>query len=132
MRTEEQIADLESQVFQWDWKVPHGSPVGMLSYAMVQELATGLTYRNLKRHVGTTEDPALAKMLGYLGVDEQAHHRFFQSAVRLFLESDRDETLRGCVACCTISPCRRFTKWPTAEGVLRRSNPFNFSTIAST
>src|SRR5579884_951083 len=94
MRTEEQLADLEEQVFEWDWKVPHASPVGMLGYAMVQELATGLTYRNLMRHVGPTDDPALAKLLGYLGVDEQAHHRFFQSAVRLFLDHDRAETLR--------------------------------------
>src|SRR5438309_837988 len=52
MRTDEQMADLEGRVFQHPWDVPHDSPVGMLAYAMVQERATGLTYRNLRRCVG--------------------------------------------------------------------------------
>jgi acyl-[acyl-carrier-protein] desaturase len=67
----------------------------MLAYAMVQELATGLSYRNLRqRLVGSCDDPALRKLLGLLGVDEQAHHRFFLKAVRLFLCHDREGTLR--------------------------------------
>jgi acyl-[acyl-carrier-protein] desaturase len=94
MRTEEQLADLEAQVFQWRWDVPHDSVVGMLCYAMVQELATGLNYRNLRHHVRPTDDPALCKLLGFLGVDEQAHHHFFLKAVRLFLEHDREGTLK--------------------------------------
>ena len=92
MRTEEQMADLERRVLQHDWNMPHGSPVAMLAYAMVQELATGLNYRNLQRCAGG--DPALAKLLGLLGVDEQTHHSFFLRAVRLFLEHDRPGTLR--------------------------------------
>jgi acyl-[acyl-carrier-protein] desaturase len=91
-RTEEQLADLEAHVFQHDWKLPHDSPVGMLIYAAVQELATALTYRNLRRRVA--EDPALSTALAFLGVDEQAHHHFFLKAVRLFLEHDRPGTLR--------------------------------------
>src|SRR5262249_61359635 len=68
---------------------------GMLAYAMVQELATGLSYRNLRRRlVGGGDDPALRKLLGLLGVDEQAHHSFFLKAVRLFLRHDREGTLR--------------------------------------
>jgi hypothetical protein len=66
----------------------------MLVYAMLQELATGLTYRNLQRHVEQQGDPALFKLLGYLSVDEQAHHAFFLKAVQLFLEEDRTGTLR--------------------------------------
>lgn len=94
MRTEEQLTDLEQQVFEHDWQMPHDSPIGMLIYAMVQELATGLTYRNLQRRVGVKVDPALFKLLGFLGVDEQAHHSFFLNAVRLYLRHDREETLR--------------------------------------
>src|SRR5262249_38269517 len=56
------------------------------------ELATGLTYRNLRRHVGDT-DPALSKLLGYVGVDEQAHYSFFLKAVQLYLRFDRVGTL---------------------------------------
>jgi acyl-[acyl-carrier-protein] desaturase len=92
-RTEEQIFDLHGQVLAHEWKVPHGSTVGMLTYAMAQELATGLTYRNLRRLLHAT-DPALAKALGFLHVDEQAHHSFFLRAVRLFLRHDRAGTLR--------------------------------------
>ncbi len=94
MRSEEQMADLEERVFQGHWEPPHGSAVAMLCYAMAQELATGLTYRNLRRTLGQDRDPALASVLGFLGVDEQAHHGFFLKAVRLFLEHDRAGTLR--------------------------------------
>jgi acyl-[acyl-carrier-protein] desaturase len=94
MRSEEQMADLEGRVFQRRWEAPHDSAVGLLCYAMTQELATGLTYRNLRRILGRQRDPALASVLGFLGVDEQAHHSFFLKAVRLFLEHDREGTLR--------------------------------------
>jgi acyl-[acyl-carrier-protein] desaturase len=93
-RTEEQLADLEGRVFQHQWNVPHDSAVGMLCYAMAQELATGLNYRNLRRRVEEQGDPALAKVLGLLSVDEQTHHSFFLKAVRLFLRHDREGTLR--------------------------------------
>ena len=93
-RSEEQMADMESQVFSHKWDVPHESPVGMLAYAMVQELATGLNYRNLRCRVDDEGDPALSRLLGFLGVDEQAHYGFFLRAVRLFLKHDRPETLR--------------------------------------
>src|SRR5271166_2026574 len=36
-RTDEQMADLEAQVFAHEWHLPHDSPSGMLIYAMVQE-----------------------------------------------------------------------------------------------
>jgi acyl-[acyl-carrier-protein] desaturase len=94
MRTEEQLADMEACVFQREWDVPHDSAVGMLCYAMVQELATGLNYRNLRRQVSERDDPALCKLLSFLSVDEQSHHHFFLKAVRLFLEHDRDGTLK--------------------------------------
>jgi acyl-[acyl-carrier-protein] desaturase len=93
-RTEEEVADLEAQVLTWKWNVPHDNPVAMLAYAMTQELATGLNYRNLLRSVRQQDDPALAKVLGFLSVDEQAHHSFFLKAVRLFLEHDRPGTLK--------------------------------------
>ena len=95
-RNEEQMANLEGRIVDKPWTVPHDSGVGMLAYAMVQELATGLTYRNLRRHLeqkGEGCDPALSTLLGFLGVDEQAHYGFFLRAVRLFLERDREGTI---------------------------------------
>jgi acyl-[acyl-carrier-protein] desaturase len=49
LRSEEQMADLERQVFQHEWNLPRDSPLGMVLYGMVQELATWLNYHNLRR-----------------------------------------------------------------------------------
>ena len=66
----------------------------MLVYAMVQELATALNYRNLRRRVHDRGgDPALSKLLMYVSVDEQAHYGFFRDCVRLFLKHDPDAVL---------------------------------------
>jgi acyl-[acyl-carrier-protein] desaturase len=94
LRSDEQMADLENRVFENEWDLPHDNPVGMLIYAAVQELATGLNYRNLRRCVDIEGDPALSKLLHYIRVDEQAHHCFFLNAVRLFLRHDRPGTLK--------------------------------------
>ena len=93
MRTPEQMADLEDMVFQHEWEPPHDSAQGMLIYAMVQELATWLHYRNLRERVLVYGDPALATLLQFIAVDERAHHAFYRSIVQVFLELDRQETL---------------------------------------
>jgi len=93
MRSDEQMADLESQVFAHEWQLPHDNPVGMLVYAMVQELATWIHYRNLRQRVDERGDPALSRLLGLIAVDERAHHSFYRHVVQLFLELDRRETL---------------------------------------
>lgn len=93
-RTDEQMADLENKVFAGEWNLPHDSALGMLVYAMVQELATGLNYRNLRRRVKECGgDPALSKLLMYVAVDEQAHYGFFRDCVRLYLKYDTAGTL---------------------------------------
>ena len=59
------MADLEGRVFAFEWRLPHDSPVGMMAYAMVQELATGLSHHIGMR--GTAEvlpfDRAMAKTI---------------------------------------------------------------------
>src|SRR5256885_7329414 len=50
-RTEEEMADLDEKVFAREWNLPLGHHLGMLAYAMVQEHATFLNYRNLKQRV---------------------------------------------------------------------------------
>jgi acyl-[acyl-carrier-protein] desaturase len=92
-RTEEQMSELEAQVFAHEWELPHDNAVGMLVYAMVQELATFLHYRNLRFHVDEQGDPALSRLLGLIAVDERAHHAFYCGVVRLFLRLDRRETV---------------------------------------
>jgi acyl-[acyl-carrier-protein] desaturase len=93
-RSDEQMADLERSVFAHEWDLPHDSHLGMLIYAMVQELATGLNYRNLRRRCAELGgDPALERLLGFVAVDEQAHYDFFRRCVRLYLAHDRTAVL---------------------------------------
>jgi acyl-[acyl-carrier-protein] desaturase len=93
-RTESQMADLECNVFEREWNLPHDNHLGMLVYAMVQELATWLNYRNLRRHaVRPNGDPALDVLLRYVSVDERAHFDFFRRCVQLYLEHDREATV---------------------------------------
>ncbi len=89
-RSEEYMADLDEKVFAREWNLPHDDHVGMLVYAMVQEEATFLNYRNLRSRVEELErDPALEKLLGYLAIDEKAHHSFFRDCLEMYLEYDR-------------------------------------------
>jgi acyl-[acyl-carrier-protein] desaturase len=93
-RTDEQMTDLEKQLFQWEWNLPHDNHLGMLIYAMVQERATGLNYRNLRRRVTEgARDPALAQLLKLVSIDEQAHYSFFEECVGLYLKDSRAATL---------------------------------------
>src|SRR5262249_26392499 len=94
MRTDEQMADLEGEVFKREWNLPHDSHLGMLIYAMVQEHATWLNYRNLRpRAQSMGGDPALEKLLVFVSVDEKAHHDFFLRCLQLYLEQDRSAVL---------------------------------------
>ncbi len=92
-RTEEQMADLETTLFRHEWNLPQDSAAGMLIYAMVQELATWLYYRNLRRHIKEEDNPALYRLLGFVQVDERAHYSYYKDATLLFLEIDRAGTI---------------------------------------
>lgn len=94
LRTEEQMADLEGKVFAREWNLPHDSPLGMLAYAMVQEHATFVNYRNLKRRVvDLGGDPALETILSYVSIDEAAHFGLFRQFYELFLKHDREPAI---------------------------------------
>jgi acyl-[acyl-carrier-protein] desaturase len=93
-RTDEYMADLEKMVFAREWNLPHGSALGMLTYAMVQEHATFLNYRNLRQRVQAKGgDPALETILSFVSVDEAAHYGLFKSFFELFLKLDRDSAV---------------------------------------
>jgi acyl-[acyl-carrier-protein] desaturase len=92
-RTEEQLADLETHVYEHEWNLPHDSPLGMVLYAMTQELATWLSYRNLRARVDEHGDPALSKLLGLISTDERCHHDFYRRIALLYLERDHAGTI---------------------------------------
>ena len=91
-RTEEQMTDMEDAVFENTWELPHDNGRAMLCYTMVQELATHLHYRNLRRVING-EDPALDRVLELISIDEAAHADFFRRLVQLHLDEDRAATL---------------------------------------
>jgi acyl-[acyl-carrier-protein] desaturase len=94
MRSEEQMAELDRQVFQQEWNLPHDNGRGMVCYTMVQELATWLHYRNLREVVRQRGgDPALDRVLTLISIDERAHYDFFRRLVQLYLQDDRPGTL---------------------------------------
>ena len=93
-RSEEQMADLEARLFEYEWNVPQDNARGMACYSMFQELATWLHYRNLRMVAGSRGgDPALDKLLLLVSVDERAHYEFFKELVKLYLSYDRPGTL---------------------------------------
>ncbi len=93
-RSEEYMADLEKKVFEREWNLPQNCHLGMLAYAMVQEHATFLNYRNLRQRIADKGgDPALDKILGFVTVDERAHYSLFRSFFELFLKLDRDQSI---------------------------------------
>jgi acyl-[acyl-carrier-protein] desaturase len=90
-RSEEYMHDLERKVFEREWNLPMGNSLGMLVYAMVQEHATFVNYRNLRHRVQARGgDPALEKLLSFISIDEAAHFGLFRSFVELFMQVDRD------------------------------------------
>ena len=76
-RSDEEMADLETEVFSHEWNLPYDNARAMVCYTMFQELATWLHYHNLRKIVGT-QDPALSKCLYLVAQDERAHYDFFR------------------------------------------------------
>jgi acyl-[acyl-carrier-protein] desaturase len=96
-RTEDQLREVETQVGEYEWNLPHDSAIGMVMYGMTQELATFLHYRNLRQCVENDGegDPALSKILTLICVDERAHHDFYKQITKMYLERDRSGTIEA-------------------------------------
>lgn len=93
-RSDEYMADLEKRVFEREWNLPNDNHLGMLVYAMAQEQATFVNYRNLReRAQAFGGDPALEAILNYLAIDEKAHNAFFRDCLKMYLEFDREATI---------------------------------------
>jgi len=110
MRSPEQMYDMEDRVFDHEWNLPEDSPQGMMVYAMTQELATWVHYKNLRRRLDELGgDPCLAKLLDFISIDERAHHTFYHRVVQMFLKLDRETTVAALKRVLVGSRCRRFT-----------------------
>jgi acyl-[acyl-carrier-protein] desaturase len=94
LRSDEQMADMESEVFAHEWDLPYDNARAMVCYTMIQELATWLHYVNLRKVVHAEGGcPALEKALSLVATDEAAHADFFRRLVGIYLDDDRAGTL---------------------------------------
>jgi acyl-[acyl-carrier-protein] desaturase len=92
-RTEEQVRDFEHQLLGAEWQLPFDSARQMIIYTMIQEMATGLNYTNLRRRAEEEGDEALQRTLRWVSADESAHYNFFRKGVKAYLSLEPDETI---------------------------------------
>lgn len=92
-RSEDQMRDFENQLLGAEWQLPFDSPRQMIIYTMIQELATGVNYTNLRRRAESEGDEALARTLRWVSADESAHYNFFRKGVKTYLALEPEETI---------------------------------------
>jgi acyl-[acyl-carrier-protein] desaturase len=97
-RTHEELEDFEGQILDETWTLHYGDEQLLsLCYTVLQEFATGLTYRRLKEFTdenGKT-DAALSGALSLLHRDEIGHFNFFKDSLKLYMDLDRDRVLEA-------------------------------------
>ena len=91
-RTEGQLRDMDNSVFERQWSLKYDDPLASVVYTMVQEVATRVNYRNLRKVAGG-RCPTLDRVLELVQIDEAAHGGFFRQMVSIYLEEDRAATL---------------------------------------
>jgi acyl-[acyl-carrier-protein] desaturase len=92
-RTEEQLTDLQHQIFAKKWDLPFHTPRQMTFYGCVQEMATFVIYVKHRERAAGENDECLRTIYDYIARDEIAHCRFYQSVIKVLLEEDRPGTL---------------------------------------
>ena len=91
-RTERQLNEMDTSVFEREWGLKYDDPLASVVYTMVQEIATRVNYRNLRKVAGG-QCPALDQVLEFVQIDEAAHGGFFRQLVSIYLEENRAATL---------------------------------------
>jgi acyl-[acyl-carrier-protein] desaturase len=92
-RTPEQLEELEWSLLGAEWDLPFDTPRQMICYTMIQELATGVNYVNLRQRAKSEGDETLTKVLAWLSADESAHYNFFRRGVKAHMALQPDETI---------------------------------------
>jgi acyl-[acyl-carrier-protein] desaturase len=92
-RTEEQLVEFERTLLGAEWEPPFWHPRQMIIYTMIQELATGLNYTNLRRRAEEEGDHALIRLLKWISADEMAHYNFFRKGVKAYLALEPEATI---------------------------------------
>jgi acyl-[acyl-carrier-protein] desaturase len=94
-RTDEQIRAFEEEILGREWNLPYDTPLEMILYTVLQEFATALNYRGLRKVAQDSRDGALDRLLVLLARDEVGHFEFFKNGALLFMAQDRDRVVEG-------------------------------------
>jgi acyl-[acyl-carrier-protein] desaturase len=127
-RTYDDMRAFEDLIFSREYDLPYDSPLEMLVYQVIQEFATGLNYRGLRKSASDYADPALDKVLALLARDETAHFEFFKDCLRVFMDDDRDSvvaTVNQVIHTFRMPAENIVPKWPTHATELYESRIFN-------
>jgi acyl-[acyl-carrier-protein] desaturase len=92
-RTEEQMSDLQTRIFDKTWKLPFATARQMTFYGCVQEMATFVIYVKHRDRAAAENDECLRTIYDLVARDEIAHTRFYQGVIKVLLEEDREGTL---------------------------------------
>lgn len=92
-RTQKEVNEFAGMILEREWDLPFETPRQMMIYTTLQELSTGLNYKNLRRKAIEQNDQALSTALSFIARDESSHYQFFQDGVKLYMAEDRDGTL---------------------------------------
>lgn len=78
---------LRHDVLEQGFEMDYHTPIEVMAYTTIQELATRAFYNSLA-HACEGEDPVLARILRRLSQDESLHYGFYRDVVTAHLESD--------------------------------------------
>jgi acyl-[acyl-carrier-protein] desaturase len=93
MRSETDLAAIETQVAEKAWTMPYETPREMACYGAIQEGATYTAYKVQRDKAVASGDRVLEAIFFHVGRDEAAHGGFYRAIMGLELTRDREGTI---------------------------------------
>jgi acyl-[acyl-carrier protein] desaturase len=127
-KTDSDIRAFEEEILSREWNLPYETPIEMMLYTTLQEFATSLNYRGLRKLAVSSSDPALDKMLTLLSRDETGHFEFFKNGVLLYMDMNRDmvlEKLNGVIRSFQMPAQSLIPNWNEQDQLIRKLGIFD-------
>jgi acyl-[acyl-carrier-protein] desaturase len=127
-RTDHQLREFEEEILSQEWSPDYETPLEMMIYTTLQEFATSLNYRGLRRLAQDANDPALDKVLVLLARDETGHFEFFKNGTLLFMQHNRDlvlEKLNSVIRSFRMPAQDLIPGWGAQDHLIRRLGIFD-------